>query len=260
MALSTHSKFYYGLKITTSNQNIDFQEGVNVKVAKLSVGTYTGASLLLEIKKQMDNVGDNVYTVAYSRSDRKFTISSTVNFSLLVGTGNNIGLSAFPLLGYTGGVDLTGASSYVATSSSGSEYKTQMYIQSYKPTSNNRKAIDGVINRSSSGIIEVVKFGNESYMSGELNFITNVIQETGSVIRSNPTGVEDYIAFISWCTEKGLLEFMVDENKVDNYEVFILESTEADSKGLDFDLVELYDRGLPEFFRSGLLKFKLIGA
>jgi hypothetical protein len=51
---------------------------------------------------------------------------------------------------------------------------------------------------------------------------------------------------------------MENENDVSTFQVFILESTEADSKGLDFDIVELYDRGLAEYFKSGVLKFRLL--
>lgn len=259
MALSTHSKFYYGLKITTQNQFIDFQEGINVRKATLALGSYTGVSLAVEVKKQMDAVGVNTYTVGYDRTTRKFTMSTTVNYSLLANTGDNFGLSALNIMGYDNAADFTGAMSYTSDFTTGLVYSTQFYIQSYKPTSQNRKAIDGVINKSSSGVVEVVKFGNERFMSGELNFITNIPQENGSVIRSNPFGKDEYISFIEWCADKGPVEFMANENDVGTYETLILESTESDSKGLDYDLVELYDRGLAEYFRSGVLKFKLLG-
>lgn len=259
MALSTHSKFYYGLKITTQNRFLDFQEGANILLATLAVGSYTGASLSIEIKKKMEATGDNVYTVAYNRANRRFTISSTVNFSLLTLTGVNSGLSVFTLLGHNLVSDKTGFSTYLSDFSTGKEYKTQFHIQSHKPTSTNRKALDGVINKSASGVVEVVKFGNERFLSGELLFITNISQGVGSIIRTNTNGVSDYISFIEWCTDKGVLEFMVDENNVANYETFILETTDQDSKGLDYELIELYDRGLPEYFRSGILKFKLLG-
>jgi hypothetical protein len=258
MALSTHSKFFYGYKITTQNQYIDFQEGINVFRASLKVASYSSLSLAVEIKRALEAVGANTYTVLFDRSTRKFTISTTVNFSLLTGTGVNLGLSAFELLGYAVGTDKTGATSYVSDNTTGFEYSTQFFIQSYKPTSQNRKAIDGVINKSSSGVVEVVKFGNERFMSGELSFITDIPQTPGSLIRSNPSGLADFTQFIEWCTDKGPVEFMENENDVSTFQVFILESTEADSKGLDFDIVELYDRGLAEYFKSGVLKFRLL--
>jgi hypothetical protein len=257
MALSTHSKFYYGYKITTANRFLDFQEGLNVRVATITVGSYTGSTLAIEITKQLNAVGTNDYSCSYDRVTRKFTISADANFDLLTQSGNNFGQAVWPMIGFNA-PDKTGTLTYLADVLSGKEYSTQFYIQSYKPTSLNRKAIDGVINKSASGVIEVVKFGNERFMSGELNFITNIIQAQGSIIRTNPDGVANFIEFIEWCTEKGPVEFMPNEADVLTFQAFILESTEVDSKGLDYDLVEIYDRGLAGYFRSGNLKFKLI--
>jgi len=50
------------------------------------------------------------------------------------------------------------------------------------------------------------------------------------------------------------------ENEADTsvFESFILESTPADAKGLDFELIETYDRGLAYYYESGRLKFRLI--
>ncbi len=258
-ALFKHSKFYFGLKITTSNRFIDFEESALKRVAKLTVGTYTGSRLAIEIKKQMESVGVYSYSVSYDRATRKFTISSDSVFSLLAATGVNSGLSTFPSIGFDTGSDLIGFDSYESDFSTGSEYKTQFYIQSYKPTSQNKKAIDGVINKSASGTIEVVKYGNERFMSGEFLFITNIPQCADSIIRSSPTGVADFVSFMEWLTDKGVCEFMVDEQDPTSYEPLILESTEQDSKGLDYELIELYDRGLPDYFRSGTLKFRLLG-
>lgn len=257
MALTTQSRFFYGLQITTANRFLDFQEGVNVRVATLQVGRYTGSSLATEIARQMNAVGSIEYAVSYDRNTRTFTISGDSTFSLLTQSGNNFGLSCWDTIGFTS-PDKTGASSYVGANATGKEYQTQFKIQSYKPTSKNRRAIDGVINKSASGVVEVVKFGDERFMSGEFNFITNIEQAAGSIIRTNQTGVEDFIDFIEWCTEKGPVEFMPDENDLQTFETLILESTEVDSKGLDYELIELYDRGLPEYYRSGILRFRLI--
>jgi len=256
-ALFNHSRFYFGLKITNANKYLDFKEGLVFRVATLTIGSYTGASLASELKKKLDAVGDNTYTVTYNRDTRKFTISSTVNFSLLPFTGVTIGQGVYSMIGFSSAADRSGASTYTGDIASGSEYKTQYFIQSFKPTAHNRKAIDGIINKSSSGVIEVVKFGNERFMSGEFLFITDIPQGLGSIIRTNHTGVQDYISFIESIIDKGLVEFMVAENETSVFETFILESTEQDSKGLDYELIELYDRNLPDYYRSGVLKFRL---
>lgn len=255
-ALKTNSKFYYGWQVTTANRNLDFNDGAN-KTAVLKVGYYSSQSLALEIKKKMDALSSLDFTVTFDRVTRKFLITSTVNFSLLFATGSNFGTSPASLLGYTG-TDKTSASSYLAENVSGYEYKTQFYIQSYKDPSTNRKAIDGVINKSASGVTEVIKFGNDRFMEGEMLFITNIIQADGSVIRTNYQGREDAIQFLEWCTERAPVEFMKDEDLSTSFNIFELESTPTDSKGLDYDLIEMYDRSLPYYYRTGILKFRLI--
>lgn len=255
-SLATHSKFYFGWEVTQQSKYIDFNDGSD-KVAELKIGKYSTSQLATEIKKKMDAVSTLDFTVSFDRTTRKFTISSTSNFNLLVTSGVNVGQSAYSVIGFTG-PDKTGASSYLADNISGYEYSTQFFLQSYKDPSTNRKAIDGTINKSSSGQIEVIKFGNERFMECELNFITNLIQESGSIVRSNESGIEDYIRFIEWCTEKAHIEFMKNEDDVASYNEYILESTDSDSKGLDYDLIETYDKGLPFYYRSGKLKFRLI--
>lgn len=255
-ALNTHSKFYYGWLITAQNKFIDFNDGSN-KSVELQAGAYTPTALATEIKKKMDAASSIDFTVSFNRSTRKFTISGTSAFNLLFATGSNSGQSASGVLGYSA-LDLLSLSSYTAQNASGSEYATQFILQSYKPTSINRKAVDGVINESSGGTIEVIKFGNKRFMECEFKFITDIIQEDGSIVRTNTNGVAEFVSFMEWATEKYPLEFMPNESDVSTYQEFILESTPSDSKGLDFDLIETYDKGLPYYYESGKLKFRLI--
>ena len=255
-ALENHSKFYYGWQITTTNRYIDFNDGAGIKTAILKVGYYSSIDLIIEIKKQMDALSTLNFTVVFNRTTRKFTISSTVSFSLLFATGPYFAQSTASLLGYTA-TDKTSSSSYLAENVSGFEYKTQFYIQSYKDTSTNRKAIDGTVNKSASGVTEVIKFGTERLMEGEFLFITNITQESISIIRTNNQGREDFIHFIEWCTEKAPIEFIKNEIDPSTFQTFVLESTPTDSKGLDYDLIEMYDRGLAQYYRSGVLKFRL---
>lgn len=256
-ALENHSKFYYGWQITNQNKNIDFNDGAGVKTATLKVGYYSSTDLMIEIRKKMDSLSSLDFLISFNRSTRKFTISSGSTFSLLFSTGPNASQSTAALLGYTAS-NKTGSNSYLAENVSGYEYSTQFYIQSYKDPSTNRKAIDGTVNKSASGQIEVIKFGNERFMEGEFLFITNIVQESISIIRTNPQGREDFIQFIEWCTEKAPIEFIKNENYPDSFQELILESTPSDSKGLDYDLIEMYDRGLAQYYRSGTLKFRLI--
>jgi hypothetical protein len=257
MALSTKSKFYYGWEVTSSNRYIDFYDGTDTLQAVLTLGTYTSQELADEVALQLNTLAGIAFTVSFNRSNRRFTIASGSNFNLLFATGNQAGNSAASLLGYASS-DLTAAMTYTSSSNTGFEYSPQFYLQSYKPTSNNRKAIDAVVNKSASGVIEVVKFGNERFMSCEILFITNNRQDAGSIIETDVDAVESYISFIEWATDKGKLEFMPDRSDVTTYQDFILESTDANSDGLDYELIELYDRSLPEYYRSGMLRFRLL--
>lgn len=256
MALNTHSKFYYGWQVTIQNRYIDFHDGINPLTAILDVGYYSSQTLANEVVKKMNALSPLDFVVSFNRVTRAFTIASTANFELRFGTGTFSAQSAASLLGFTA-TNKTGALSYAGSLQSGLQYSTQFHIQSYKDTSMNRKAIDGVINKSASGVTEVIKFGNERFMDAEFLFITNMSQEASSIVRTNKTGVEDFIQFIEWCTEKAIVEFMVNENDQNSFQQFVLESTEQDAKGLDYELVELYDRGLPLYYKSGKLKFRL---
>lgn len=257
MALENHSKIYFNFKITETNKYIDVVFSAVTYAVELSTGSFSPTDLATHIASKLNETVASGFIVSFNRSTRKITISHGSNFSLLFSTGTFATLSVRDLIGFNS-TDYTGSNSYESAIAAGSEYNTQFYFQSYKSTSQNRKAIDGVVNKSASGAIEVIKFGNERFMECEMLFITNIIQTPESIIRTNVTGVEDYISLIEWMTEKSPFEVMIDESKPSEYQTFILESTEQDSKGLDYELIELYDRSLPLYYRSGKLKFRLM--
>lgn len=256
MQLLNNSTFYYGWQITQFNRFLDFNDGT-LRTATLDIGSYTSSGLASMIKKKMDALSALDFTISFNRTTRKFTISSTAAFSLPALTGPSSALSVMPLLGFDL-VNKTGFSTYTGENTSAFSFTTQFPIQSFKDTSINRKAIDGVINESTSGKVEVIKFGNNRFMEGEMLFITNVIQSSGSIIRSNPTGLTEYTKLIEWLTEKYPIEFMVDSSVVSTYQEFLLESSETDSKGLNYEIIELYDIGLADYYRSGKLTFRLL--
>lgn len=257
MALSTRSKFFYGWEVLPTNKYIDFNDGTSTLQAELTIGTYTPDGLAQEIALKMNSVASVNFTVTFNRSTKKFTISSASNFQLLFGSGLQYAQSIASMIGFAAS-DYTSANTYTSPVSSGYEYAPQFYLQSYKPTSNNRSAIDAVVNKSASGVIEVIKFGSERFMSCEIIFITDIYQALGSVITNDQNAVSSYISFIEWCTNKSKVQFMPDINNLSTYQDFILESTDASSDGLDYELIELYDRGLANYFRSGNLKFRLL--
>lgn len=255
MALSTYSKFQYGWEITTANRYIDFDDG-SVKSFMIAVDKYSPTELAQELASKFNANSSLDFTVTYDSVTRTFAISASASFELLFLTGTNNAETACAVFGFNK-LDLSGDDSYVSDFASGVEYSPQFILQSYMPTSNNRRAIDGIVNKSASGVIEVIKFGNERFMSCEMLFITNIVQDSSSIIRTNKTGVEDFISFIEWCTDKGSVAFFEDEN-LESSQDLILESTEKDQKGLDYELKENYDKGLPEYFSSGKLTFRLV--
>ena len=257
MALEKHSKIYYGLKVTENNKFIDLVFNSTTYVVELSSGSYTTTDFVNHVASKMNETTGSDFTVTFDRDLRQITFFNTLDFNLLFSTGINSTRSAASLLGFNYN-DYLSDNTYTSVNLVGLSYSTQFYFQSYKSTTQNRKAIDGVINKSASGLVEVIKFGNERFMEGELLFITNIIQNNESIIRTNATGVEDYISLVEWMTEKYPFEVMIDESNPEEFQKFILESTEQDSKGLDYELIELYDRSLPLYYRSGKLKFRLI--
>lgn len=257
MALEKHSKIYFNYNVTNENKFLDLVFNGDDYAIDLNVGTYTPTQLASEIANRINTILNDDFTVTFNRVTRLFTIANNTNFDLEFATGVNNTRSIASVIGFNA-TDLTGANTYTSQNASGSVYSTQFYIQSYKTPSLNRKAIDGLVNKSASGKVEVVKFGNERFMEGEFLFITDICQEPSSIIRTNLNGVSDYIALIEWLTEKAPVEIMIDESKVNEFQTFILESTEQDAKGLDYELVELYDRSLPLYYRSGKLKFRLM--
>ena len=101
--------------ITTSNNKIDFNEGGGDLVATITAGTYTATTLAAEIKTRMDAAGTDTYTISYSTTTGRWTISSDGStLSLLWDTGSNSANTAGDSLGYTTSADDTGATSYVS--------------------------------------------------------------------------------------------------------------------------------------------------
>lgn len=255
MALNSFSKFYYIGGVSLSNQNINFDEGGGELLAAVEISSYTIEELALAVKTALDAAGTLVYTVDFDRDTRKFTISATGSFDLLVSTGTQASTSIFDLLGFTGG-DLTGASSYTADSVAGSQYKVQFKLQDYVAENFLQERIQPNVNESASGELEVVSFGTRKFIEMNLLFITNLPMD-GKVIRNNPSGVEDSIAFLEFATTKAPLEFMPDESDPDTFTSLILESTENSSNGLGFLLKEETGKNLPGVYRTGLLKWRV---
>lgn len=256
MSLTTFSKFYYGYEVTTENYQLDFSEGGSELTAELTVGFYTMTTFCTEVQRAMRAAGALTYTVTVSRSTRAITIAAGSNFTLKVSSGSHIGNSPWSLMGFSG-ADKSGASTYTGGAASGYSYAPQFILQDHIPTTNWKKASQATVNKTADGRVEVVKFGDEQFMQCNIKYVTDITQD-GTIIQTNASGVANLRSFMDWLIEKAPIEYMADASTTSTYENLILESTPDDSKGTGYKLKEMYDKGLPGYFETGTLVFRVI--
>jgi hypothetical protein len=256
MSLNTHSKFYFGFEVTSDALFIDFDEGGGEIAAELPIGAYTLTEFANVLATAMSDAGGQDYAVTVDRDTRKFTISAAAAFELLVFSGSHIGTTAFGLAGFSG-ADTGSATSHESTGGAGSVYTTQFVLQSYVAPEHYKNSTYGTVNKSASGKIEVVSYGIERFVQADIKY-ANDNDNGGSVIRFNPTGVSDLTTFMVFLTSKAPLEFIPDEDDPGTFISVVLESTADDAKGLKFKLKEMYGDGLPGYFSTGALTFRVL--
>lgn len=255
--IKTRSMFYYGFQVTAQYTLLAFDEGSGELTASLKPGFYSSAQFMIEVKRAMEEVGENDYSVTFDRVTRQVTISSPDPFDLLTNSGTGSGQGPYETLGFSSLVDLTGTNTYTSDGPCGKSYRPQLMPQSYVSTDQKQKSVDATVNISTSGKVEVVRFGVSKFMSLELMYITNRLQPVGSVIESDPSAIENYLSFIQYAVQKAYVEFMPDRDRPDLFQVFILEKTDEDDKGTGYMLTEEYARGLDGYHKSGKLEFRL---
>lgn len=257
MSLTTYSKFYYGHIVTADNNKINFNEGGSELTATLNTGSYTLSEYVTEIKRALDAAGALTYTVSVVRSTRIITVAAGSNFALLTTSGTQIDSGAFDMMGFSG-ADKTGASTYSASVASGSSYSPQFLLQDYISNDDLRKSVDASISETASGRVEIVRFGVSQFFEMNIRFITDITQPSIGPIRTNSSGRANARTFMQYLINKTPVEFMPDENTPDTYHKVILESSPEDPKGAGYRLKPRYDIGLPGYFDSGLLKFRVV--
>lgn len=258
MSLSTHSKFYYGHLVTSDNYQLNFDEGSGELTAELRFGSYTATEFASEIKRAMDAAGDETYTVTFDRDTRLITISGTAPFDLLTQTGTQFGTSPWDLMGFDTSADHTGLSSYDGETESGEMYQTQFILQSYVGPEDLQRSVDSTIHESASGEVQVFSFGVVKFIEMNFRFVTNQDVGDSGWIRNDPAGVEKLQAFMQFLVKKARLEFMPDEDDTATFIKVMLESTPEDQNGVGYRLNELYGQGLPNFFETGTLRFRVL--
>ena len=258
MTRKVYPLFIYGFTITAENQIIDFSEGGGALQAAVEVGAYTATDFALAVKAALDAAGANTYTVTYNRTTLKMTIAGSGAFSLLSATGAYSGSGIWGLLGFTTATDKTGAATYTGTLDAGYVYRPQFWLQEYVSSDDYQQASDASVNKTATGRTEVIHYGIEKFIEMNITMITDIAQGTGSVVRTNATGVADARRFLQFATTKAPFEYVEDEDVPATFQTVILESTAENSKGTGYRLRELYDRFAPGYFESGKLKLRVI--
>ena len=255
--IQTFSSFYYGHTIDETNQFLGFKEGAGLEIkATLNVGDYSLTDFATEVVRAMNEVGSLDYSYSINRSTRIITIIGSGNFTLLAGSSAYLGSSCWPLLGFSS--DTTSAGSHSATSASGLVWIPQMKAQSYVPFEHQISSVDGVVKKSASGEIEAVSYGKEYIADMEFMFITDVIQNNDCILKSDANGVANALDFLGYITEKKTIEFNPDLNNPSVFYKCVLDRTAESQDGLSFKLKEMYSRGLPGYYETGILKFRLV--
>lgn len=256
MIINTYSVFYYIEDVTIDNFYLDFDEGAGEISAEVESGAKTPTELAEAIENALNTFGTQVYTVTFNRSLKSFTISAPLNFELLIASGTHFGADVYSLIGFSG-PDLSGSNSYTGVSAV-SEYRPQFKLQNYVSPEDLQKAISPSVNKSASGEVEVVRFGVEKFYEFNIMFITNIDQGNLGPVRTNLTGEQDARLFLRFAITKRKMELMEDEDNVNTFSVVLLESTEEESKGTGYRLKEMYDKGVPGYFETGKLVFRLV--
>ncbi len=256
MSLKTFSKFYYGHEITKDNYTIPFDEGSGELTAELDIGAYTLTGFVAEVSKALNAAGALTYAVSVDRDTRIITIAASGTFELLTSTGLTNASAAWSLLGYTTAADKTGASSYAAENASGEVYENQFIMQDYIDPNHWVSTVDASVNKSTSGVVEVVTFGEEKFLQCNMRYITDLAGD-GQVIKTQANAVQNTVNLLSYLIRKNPVEFIPNIDDTDVFYSLLLESTPDNQKGVGFKLRELYDRGLPGYYETGPLKFRV---
>jgi hypothetical protein len=255
----TFSKFYYGHTITAENNKLNFKEGAGPELtATFNIGSYTLTEFLVEIKRALEDAGALTYTVTVSRATRIITIASTSAFSLLVTTGTNFAVSVFGLIGFTG-ADRTAVSTYSGNVGSGFEYVPPFKLQNYIDPKRNSQAIESTVLEAADGTVQTVSFGNKSFAKMKIVYVTDIPMKIDGMMKSTGPGtVDKLVDFMDYSITKAPMEFIEDEDVPSTFYKVILESTGEEKKGTAYELKELFDKNLPDFYETSLLTMRVL--
>jgi hypothetical protein len=251
VALSAKSLFVYGLKVTTLNQNLDFQ---NVSLgpiltAVVPLGFYSPNGLAQVIATALQSVDSvNTYNVSVIRNimggtQNRIQISTNGTFlSLLLGSGPHLTTSLATLIGFNES-DYIGATSYIGSQTIGNSFLPAYLGYTYLDTQNMSKVF-GSVNVSASGLKEAVTYNIQQFIQVEYKY----------ELKSD---LQIWVNFFTWSQSQKPFDFTPEITSPSNYFTCTLEKTTYDAQGLGWQMAEMLPDGLPNHYRTGLLTFRV---
>lgn len=257
MTIQTRSVFYYGFTVTEDNRFLNFRDDTAELSAQLAVGTYTAEEAATEVARALTAASEIIqtYTVTFDRDTRFFNISAPGSFDLLPVTGAQSGQSYFGDIGFT--TDRSSVTSADSDEAAGTEFSPQFFFQSYVDAEDSQGAIGEKINESGDGTNqEIVRFGRTKTYEFNITLQTDVEQDKGSFVENDPSGVSNLRSFMEFAADKNRIELMLDRSTRSSFDTILLESTPGNRNGTGFKIRELVQRGLNDYFETGVLKFR----
>lgn len=256
MGIKTRSVFYYGHEVDKNEHFISINEGSGELIVNLVPSGYSFTELAAELARALNEAGSNSYAVTVNRDNRRFTISSSGNFSILAASGSYMNSSLYTTLGFNF-ADKSGLSSYTSDFSTGKVWEPQLTLFNYVPSAHKEGSLQATQDESGSGEIQVVNFGTINMMEFEARYITNR-SDKPSIIDLDLAGVENAMAFLKYIRQKNRIEFMEDKNNRSIYEKFILTKSSSSSTGLEVQLFEMTGQNLQDYYETRLLSFRKV--
>lgn len=251
MALSNQSTFLYNFTVTSTNQYMSFATSSgeippSSRTAVLNVGFYSLSSLLVEVARAITAADPlHIYSVTADRTiangtQNRITIATNnTYFGIYFATGNPSNPAT--LLGFNNS-DYTGLTSYTGSTTSGTILVPNMNGYNYTPPGYMQKNF-GTINVSASGIKESIVFSLQQFSQIQFKYIPQA------------TATNQWNPFIIWMIQQREFDFTPDyTDPTTVYEVTL----EDPNQGMMLNLTEHISEGLPGFWYTPLLKFRLV--
>lgn len=268
-SLNVHSKFFYGIEISSTSNYIDVRENGIDYVVRIPKGYYSPRSLASRLQRELNNALPATYEVLFDYSTGLFQFRTPLvpatTFIFRAATGPNSTRGVYSAIGL-GATDVTsvvsGSYRVINTITNVSKvYYTQFPLQNYNNKRSHKKLFDAVVNQTYGNRKEVVTFGDTELIDMKLDWITNRLGHNSAFgfLRDNKTGVEDVLAFLYWIIKKGHVDFFENEALLTSTpSTLINESTGTGSNGTEFKLTEKYSQGLPSYFETQTLVFSVL--